>query len=102
MIRITVYQTNIRELSGISEKSGKPRPYHMRFQNAYAHTVDRDGNSPPVPEKFEITLEDGQSAYPVGEYTLQPSALYVGRDGRLACTPRLTPAKAATPAPAPR
>ena len=95
MIRVTVAQTTVRELKGTSAKNG--RDYHLRFQNAYAHTVDRDGNTPPYPEKFEISLERDQAPYSAGEYSLHPSAVYVDRDGRLAVSPRLTPWK---PAPA--
>ncbi len=94
MIKITVAQTTVRELSGTSSKSGKP--YAMRFQNAYAFTQDREGNTPPFPEKFEINLDRDQAPYVPGDYTLQPSAVYVDRDGRLAVSPRLTPWKAPT------
>ena len=93
MFKITVAQISVREIKGISEKSGTPKPYHMRFQTGYAHTVDRDGNLPPFPEKFDISLDSDQAPYPVGDYTLQPSALYVDKNGRLAVSPRLTPAK---------
>jgi hypothetical protein len=96
MIKVIVYQTALREMKGTSAKSG--RPYHLRIQNAYAVTVDKDGNTPPVPEKFEISLDSDQPVYQPGEYTLHPSAIYVDRDGRLAISPRLAPApKAATP-----
>lgn len=91
MIRITVAQNTVRELKGVSKTSGKP--YHLRFQSAYAHTVDKDGNTPPYPEKFEVILDSDQAAFQPGDYTLHPSALYVDRDGRLACSPRLTPIK---------
>lgn len=91
MIKIVIAQTGVRDLKGTSTKSGTPRDYHLRFQTGYAHTEDRDGNKPPYPEKFEISLERDQQPYPVGEYTLHPSALYIDRDGRLAVSPRLTP-----------
>jgi hypothetical protein len=91
MIRITVAQTTVRELKGTSKTTG--RPYHMRFQNGYAHTVDKDNNAPPFPEKFEISLDTDQSAYAPGDYQLHPSAVYVDRDGRLAISARLTPLK---------
>lgn len=89
MIRITVSQTSVRELNGTSAKTGKP--YAMRFQTGYAHTVDKEGNTPPYPEKFEISLDRDQVPYTPGDYQLHPSAIYVDRDGRLACSPRLTP-----------
>ena len=89
MIKITVAQTAVRELKGTSAKSG--RDYHLRFQNGYAHTVDKDGNEPPFPEKFEISLDRDQLPYAVGVYSLHPSAVYIDRDGRLAVSARLTP-----------
>lgn len=91
MIKVTIAQTTVRELKGTSKTSGKP--YHMRFQNAYAHTVDKDGNAPPYPEKFEINLDADQAAYPPGDYQLHPSSLYIDRDGRLAVSARLAPLK---------
>lgn len=93
MIAITVAQTTLKEVKGVSKTSGKP--YHMRFQTAYAHTVDKDGNKPPYPEKFEVILGNDAAAYPPGDYTLHPSAIYIDRDGRLTCSPRLTPIKRA-------
>lgn len=92
MIRVIVAQTTVRELKGNSKTTGKP--YHLRFQNAYAETVDEQGNKPAYPEKFEISLGADQQPYSPGEYTLHPSAIYVDRDGRLAVSPRLTPIKA--------
>lgn len=89
MIKVIVAQTTVRELKGVSKTT--QRPYHMRFQTGYAGTVDKDGNTPPYPEKFEISLDTDQPAYAPGEYTLHPSAVYVDRDGRLAISPRLTP-----------
>lgn len=93
MIKVTIAQTTVRELKGTSKTTNKP--YHMRFQNAYAHTVDKDGNAPPYPEKFEISLEIDQPAYAPGEYQLHPSSLYIDRDGRLAVSARLAPLKRA-------
>lgn len=93
MIKITVAQTTVKEVKGVSKTSGKP--YHMRFQSAYAHTLDRDGNAPPYPEKFEVILDTDAAPYAPGDYTLSPSAIYVDRDGRLSCSPRLTPIKRA-------
>jgi hypothetical protein len=89
MIKVTIAQTTVRELKGTSKTSGKP--YHMRFQNGYAHTVDKDGNAPPYPEKFEVMLDAEQPAYAPGEYQLHPSSLYIDRDGRLAVSARLAP-----------
>ncbi len=95
-MKITIAQTTLREMKGTSAKSG--RPYHMRFQTGYAHTLDKDGNTPPYPEKFEISLDTDAAAYAPGDYMLSPSAVYVDRDGRLAVAPRLTPWKSTQPA----
>ena len=73
----------------------------MRFQTAFAFTVDREGVVSEFPDKFEIILEKDQKPYPRGAYTLQPSSLYVSRDGRIECAPRLAPA-APSAAPAPK
>lgn len=89
MIRVTVAQTTVKELKGISRTSGKP--YEMRFQTGYAHTVDEQGNAAPYPEKIEMSLEKDQSAYAPGEYQLHPSSVYVNRNGRLDISARLTP-----------
>lgn len=88
MIKVTVAQTTVKEVKGVSKTSGKP--YHMRFQSAYAHTVDKDGNTPPYPEKFEVILDSDAQPYAPGDYTLHPSAIYIDRDGRMSCSPRLT------------
>lgn len=88
MIKITVAQTTVRDIRGTSAKNGKP--YHLRIQTAYAHTLDKDGNAPPYPEKFEVILETDAPAFPVGDYTLQPSSVYIDQNGRLSCAPRLT------------
>ena len=89
MIKITVAQSTVKEISGTAKGTGKP--YHLRFQAAYAHTVDKDGNTPPYPEKFEVILDKDAPPYAPGDYTLHPSAIYIDRDGRLSCSPRLTP-----------
>lgn len=93
MIRIQIAQTGVREQTGTSQRTGKP--YSMRIQTGYAFPVDAHGNPPPYPEKFDIILGREQpDAYPVGEYTLHPSAVYVDQRGNLSISPRLTPAPA--------
>lgn len=93
MIKVTVAQTKIQERKGDSKVTGKP--YHLRIQDAYLHSVDGEGNQPPFPEKFEILLDSDQAPWAPGEYTLHPSAIFLNRDGRLSCAPRLTPIKRA-------
>lgn len=92
MIQIQITSPDIREMKGIGKTSGKP--YHMRIQTGYAFIVSPDGAIADFPDKFEIALEADQSPYPRGKYTLQPSAVYVSRDGRLNVAPRLAPVAA--------
>ena len=93
MINCVITSPDIREMKGVGKTSGKP--YHMRFQTAYCFAVDKDGVTGQFPDKFEITLDDGQPGYPAGKYQLHPSSLFVSRDGRLECRPRLVPVPAA-------
>jgi hypothetical protein len=105
MLKVTITSANVNERSGVGKVSGKP--YHMRMQTAYVHTIDKEGVAAPFPEKTEVILENGtpdgkgqfltppQAPYAPGEYTLHPSSVYVDRDGRLACSLRLTPVKRA-------
>lgn len=90
MIKIAITSPAIREMKGNAKVSGKP--YHMRIQTAHAFTVSEDGVVAEFPDKFEITLEEGQQPYQRGTYTLQPSSLFVNRDGRIDVRPRLVPA----------
>lgn len=92
MIKIAITSPDIREMKGIGKTSGKP--YHMRFQTGHAFTVSADGAVAEFPDKFEISLEDGQLPYARGTYTLSPSAVFVNRDGRMDVRPRLVPVAA--------
>ena len=87
MIEIVVTSPEIREMKGVGKTSGKP--YHMRIQTAHAYTISPDGVRAEFPDKFEISLEDGQFPYQRGKYQLSPSSVYVSRDGRLEMRPRL-------------
>lgn len=100
MIRITVAQADARAIK-FTDKAGKPRVFYV--QPAYAHTVDRQGNPPPYPEKIELGLDtDTNTGEPItwapGEYQLHPSSVYVDRNGRLAVSARLAPLKPKQPA----
>jgi hypothetical protein len=97
MTKITIASGAVRELSGKSATTGKP--YELRVQTGYLHTMSKDGELSPFPDKFDFFLDREQQPYPPGEYTLHPSAPYVDRNGRLAVAPRLAPmTKAAAPA----
>jgi hypothetical protein len=95
MLKVEIDSTSLNERKGISSKT--QRPYHLRMQTAYLHIVDQDGKPAKYPEKFELMLDADQAAYPVGFYLLHPSAISVD-DGRLAVSPRLVPAPAASKA----
>lgn len=93
MIKVVITSPEIREMKGVGKTSGKP--YHLRMQTAHAFTVDASGVVSEFPDKFEVMLEDGQLPYQRGTYTLQPSAVFVNRDGRLDIRPRLVAAPVA-------
>lgn len=99
MIRITVAQAAARAIN-YTDKAGKPARFYV--QPAYAHTVDREGNTPPYPEKFELMLDKDEHGNPLtyapGDYQLHPSSVYVDRNGRLAVSARLAPLKASAKA----
>lgn len=76
-IKIEISKDTVETRSGISAKTGKP--YSMREQEAYAHTVGRDGHPAKYPQRIKITLQDNQVAYPVGLYTVAPESFYVDR-----------------------
>ena len=89
MITVVVSKPEVNELKGVGKTSGKP--YHLRIQTAYAFTISDDGVIADFPDKFEFILEADQAPYPRGKYQLQPSAVFVNREGRLDIRPRLTP-----------
>jgi len=92
-ILIQIHSASLREIAYTDKRTGQPA--RLITQTAYLHTVNENGERGPVPDKFEIVLPKGQTvAYPVGLYTLHPSAVYVDRNGRLSVSPRLAPAPA--------
>lgn len=101
MIQVSVTSTEVRNQSGNAKASGKP--YSLNFQTVWFHTYDRTGQKLPYPEKAEIILEkdkDGAALfYPVGEYVLSDTSIYIDRSGNVAVSPRLSPIKP-TPKPA--
>ena len=95
MIQVSVTSTEVRNQRGTAKVSGKA--YDLNFQTVWFHTFDRSGNKNPYPEKSEVILEkneQGQALFwPIGEYTLAQSSVYVDRNGSLAISPRLVPLK---------
>jgi hypothetical protein len=89
MTKITITKPDLNIVKGVSAKNGKP--YELRIQTGYLHSIDADGVAGEIPDKFEFILGDGENAYPRGNYLLAPSALFVGRDGRLSVNTRLVP-----------
>lgn len=93
MIKITIAQPTAEVIPYISKKDGSPQ--QLRKQTAYAHVVDGEGNPALYPEKFGFLLNRDQAPYPVGDYSLHPSAFTV-RDGKLTLVDsRLTPVRPA-------
>jgi hypothetical protein len=96
MIKVTIASTDVRNQSGIGKASGKP--YDMNFQTAYVHTMDKACNVNAFPEKVELVLDKNPVSgavisYPVGEYLMAPSSIYVDRSGNLALRPLLVPGR---------
>ena len=90
---ITIAAALVREIN-YTDKAGKPA--QLLTQTAYLHSLDENGKPGPFPDKFEIVLPRGQTMpYGQGQYTLHPSAIFVDRNGRLSCAPRLVPATTA-------
>jgi hypothetical protein len=93
MFKIVVTSPEVKEIKGVSAKG---RAWTMRFQRAYLATVDRDGVVGPIPDRFEFLLpDDVATGYAPGEYSLHPSSLAVGLDGKLVLQPFLSPLKVA-------
>ena len=87
MIKIVITNPEVREMKGVGKTSGKP--YHLRFQTGYAYVVDAQGAVAEIPDKFELMLEDSNPGYARGSYQLQPSSVFVSREGRMEMRPRL-------------
>jgi len=85
MCKVEVKSTELKLVQGTSQKSGKP--YSFQTQQAYAHL---DGK--PYPVEFQLTVDNGSSAYAPGFYTLAPSAFYVDKYGKLGLSPKLVKA----------
>lgn len=100
MIKVTISNEKPKTLEGIGKTSGKP--YKMCLQNAYLHTIDKDGVQAPFPQKVEISAPKDATGNPApyapGEYQLAPSSVYVGRDGKAGLEIQLIPLRPAAPA----
>ena len=72
MIRIQIESAQMEVRRGTSSRTGKP--YEIREQRAL---LFRDGEQ--YPDKIKIPVNDGQSAYAPGLYTLADSSYQVSR-----------------------
>jgi hypothetical protein len=79
-MKIEIYSTDVREITGISTKSGEPRPYSMRRQEGFAQL----SSDSPYPVRITIGLADGQPAFTPGVYEMLPSSFFINKFGMLA------------------
>lgn len=96
MIKIVITSPDIVERKGVGKVSGKP--YHLRIQTGHAFTVSPEGVVAEFPDKFETLLDEGQSPYARGNYTLSPSAVFINREGQMDIRARLVPLASKTTA----
>lgn len=89
MFKVQVETTVFDLKQGTSAKTGKP--YSIREQEAWMFGYGRDGKPQPHPQKIKLTLDDDQPPYEIGNYTLDPSSIYVDRFGQIAIRARLRP-----------
>jgi hypothetical protein len=75
----------------LTSKAGKALTFIE--QEAYAYTLDREGKPRPYPESCVLNLQPGQEPYPVGNYMLAPTSVWVGDYRRLNLAPKLVPIK---------
>lgn len=98
MIKITVASAELQHLHGNAKATG--RPYSMFKQVVYFHTLDKNGQPLPYPEKGEVMVDKdnlGQGIpYQPGIYQLHPSSLYLDRNGGLVVAPKLSPLQKST------
>lgn len=76
-MKIEIVSSEIREQSGVSQKTQKP--YHIRKQQAFAHL---EGNKYPV--AFTLNVPNDRQPYSPGFYSIDESTFYVDRFGGLA------------------
>lgn len=67
-----------------SKRTGRPD----QEQVGWAFLSNREGVQDRYPTRIVFVVDQ---PYPVGDYTLSPSAFYVGDYGKLACSVRLAP-----------
>jgi len=75
MIKVEIDSKSIDERSGTSQKG---KPYLIREQIAYAHTLGEDGKPGKYPVRCKIGLEEKQAPYEPGFYSIDPRCFIVG------------------------
>ena len=81
MIKIEIQSDVVRTKSGVSARTGKP--YSIREQEAYVHTMDQQGNPRPYPQQLVLSLPEDRPPYPPGSYILAPESFYTNRFNQL-------------------
>lgn len=76
-MKIEITNVEVRNQSGISQKSGKP--YSIDKQVGYLHL-----DTQHYPVRFEFSLKTGTKPYDVGFYKIKDSSFFVDRFGGLA------------------
>lgn len=75
MIKIEIHDTDL------IERQGKNGAYYK--QQAYAHTLDRNGKPLAYPERCLLPVPKGDRGIPTpyqpGTYTLDPNSIRIGR-----------------------
>lgn len=87
MIKIEIQNTQVRERSGTSPRTGKQ--YNIREQEGYAYLFDRSGRPNAYPVRIVLTLDADQPAYSVGDYYIAPESIHINRFDQLVISPKL-------------
>jgi len=86
-MKVLIRSQQLKEV--VSRKAGPRQGTVYFFQQA---ALD---NGTDFPHPFEIIHDDPKKAYPPGEYTFAPDAIYVAQNGanagKLSVSPRLVP-----------
>lgn len=81
-MRIEIVSNDIREQSGVSQKTQKP--YHIRKQQAFAHL---DGQKYPI--GFTLNVPNDRQPYAPGMYQIEEKSFFVDRFGALGLSQEL-------------
>lgn len=76
MLKIEIEKQETRNVNGTSNRTQKP--YNFEVQTGWVYLP-----GDPHPTRIDITLDQGSSGYPVGQYELSPESFRVNRFGQL-------------------